>query len=331
MQSDGTTQTILTEVRQSASLRDYLAIARFDHATKHIFILPGIILAFALRERSFEHALPSILIGCLSAVAIASANYVINEWLDREFDAFHPTKSARPAVHRNLAPLLVYSEYAVLVSIGLTLAFSLGPIFAWTSIAFVLSGLVYNVAPVRTKDRLYLDVISESINNPIRLTLGWTMVDPVTLPPSSLLLAYWTGGAFLMAAKRLSEFRDISAAGAELSLPRYRRSFAYYTAENLAVSCLLYAMLSGFFIAVFLVKYRMEYILALPFVAVLFASYFWLAMRKGSVASRPERLFRSRRLMLASGLVALSLLTLSFVDLPVLHALSDPGLLRVDP
>lgn len=331
MQGDGTTQPCFQHPRQSASFGDYLALARFDHVTKHVFILPGIILALAIRGQRVEHVLAPAVIGCFSAIAIASANYVINEWLDREFDAYHPTKSARPAVHRNLVPLLVYAEYAALVSIGLGLAFTLGPFFAWTSIAFVLSGLVYNVAPVRTKDRLYLDVISESINNPIRLTLGWTMVDPATLPPSSLLLAYWTGGAFLMAAKRLSEFRDISAEGAEALLPRYRRSFAFYTAENLAVSCMLYAMLSGFFIAVFLVKYRIEYILALPFVAVLFASYFWLAMCKGSVASRPERLFRSRRLMLASGLVALSLIALSFVDMPILQSLSDPALVRMKP
>lgn len=331
MQSDGTTPTLVPPIRRSASFRDYFAIARLDHATKHVFILPGIILAFALRERSFEHALIPIVIGCLSAVAIASANYVINEWLDREFDAFHPTKSARTAVHRTLHPALVYTEYAGLVLIGLALASLLGAVFTWVSAAFVLSGLVYNVAPIRTKDRAYLDVISESINNPIRLTLGWAMVDPYTLPPSSLLLAYWTGGAFLMAAKRLSEFRDISAEGSAWLLPRYRRSFAFYTAENLAVSCLLYAMLSGFFLAVFLIKYRVEFILALPFVAVLFASYFWLSMRKDSIASRPERLFRSRRLMLASGLVATALLILSFIDMPSLQALSDPSLIRVHP
>lgn len=94
---------------------------------------------------------------------------------------------------------------------------------------FALQGVVYNVPPLRAKDKPYLDVISESINNPLRLMIGWAMVDPTTLPPSSIILCYWFGGAFLMAAKRLSEYREIAASHGRDLLARYRASFAAYS------------------------------------------------------------------------------------------------------
>jgi hypothetical protein len=159
--------------------------------------------------------------------------------------------------------------------------------------------------------------------------LGWTMIDPTTLPPSSLLLAYWMGGAFLMGAKRLSEYRDISTDAGVALLQRYRRSFKFYTAENLTVSCFLYAILSAFFIAIFLIKYRLEYIVALPSIAILFALYLWLSLLKNSIAQRPERLFRSRRLSIALGAVILMLLLATFVDMPLLDYLSKPSFISV--
>jgi len=72
-------------------LKPYIQIARPDHWIKHIFIVPGICLGAALAPTfPIEKFFLNIALGMISAVFIASANYVINEWLDAEFDASHP-------------------------------------------------------------------------------------------------------------------------------------------------------------------------------------------------------------------------------------------------
>src|SRR5262249_1355643 len=147
--------------------------------------------------------------GLIATVCVASANYVINEWLDRESDKFHPTKSGRSAVQKILRREIVLLEWAAFVGIGLICALIASRPMFLVAFTFVLQGVIYNVPPLRTKDLPYLDVLSESINNPLRLTIGWFMVDQTTLPPSSIIFLFWLGGAFLMSAKRLSEFREI--------------------------------------------------------------------------------------------------------------------------
>jgi hypothetical protein len=152
-------------------------------------------------------------------------------------------------------------------------------------------GVLYNVPPVRTKEWPYVDVLSESVNNPIRLFLGWFALIGNRVPPLSLALSYWMIGAFFMAMKRYAEYRHI---GNPQIAASYRRSFAFYTEERLLVSILFYATSCALFAGIFLVRYHLELLLFAPLAAGLFAYYLHLGMKPDSPTQNPEKLYRER-------------------------------------
>ena len=292
----------------------YLAVARIDHWFKNVFMIPGVAFALAFSPESSSLGLvPVLVLAFLSTSLIASANYTINEWLDAEFDRQHPTKKHRPAAAYGLSGRLIWTQWFVLATTGLLVASSINAFFQLFALTFLVMGLAYNVEPVRTKDRAYLDVVSESFNNPLRFMLGWSAVISTVMPPSSIVIAYWMGGAFLMAIKRFAEYRfinDPERAG------RYRRSFKVYTEESLLLSAFFYAMSSCLFLGVFLIKHRIEFLFLFPLVAILFVWYLKIGLQPDSVVQRPEKLYTQKGFMAYVAFFVLSILVLSFLDMP---------------
>jgi decaprenyl-phosphate phosphoribosyltransferase len=315
----------LSDAPGRTSLADLLAIARPEHWFKNIFMLPGAALALILTRDALAPELVYLLLAVTSTCMVVSANYTINEWLDAAFDRHHPVKRSRPSAAGRVSAAAVYAQWAVLAVVGMTIASAISANFLLFSGLLLAMGVIYNVKPSRTKDRQYLDVLSESINNPLRFLLGWSAIIDDVLPPSSILLAYWTGGAYLMTIKRYAEYRFINDAE---RAGLYRRSFRFYTEESLLASAFFYALCSAFFLGVFLIKYRIEFLVSMPFLALLFTWYLVIGMRAQSPAQNPERLYRERPFLLYVAALSCLITLLFFIRLPWLNVLVENHVLQ---
>jgi len=276
---------------------EYVKIGRPDHWLKNVFILFGHVVAVALVldfQVEWAHVRLAVL-SLVPACLIASANYILNEILDAPFDAMHPTKRHRgiPA-GKVRVPVLWWMKGGLIVA-----AFA----FAWlcgfnrayhAALGLLLvSGMVYNVPPLRLKDRAFLDVIAESFNNPIRLWLGYyALVSPRHVPPLSIVLAWWFFGALLMTGKRYSEFRFIG--DVELS-GKYRRSFQIYTEKTLVLAMIAYANLFCFCTGVAMAVYPRlnDLVLVFPLIVLAVLAYFNHAMKAETARLEPEQLLQN--------------------------------------
>ena len=315
-----------TEVSFAERVRAHLAIVRLDHSIKNLFVLPGVIVPLSV-DPSLRtwHLLPQLILAFVSITLVACSNYVINEVLDAPFDRLHPIKRNRPAARGLVHTGAAYVQWLLMMVAGVAIGLRISHMFALTALVLWIMGCLYNFPPVRTKDVPYLDVLTESVNNPLRMLLGWYAVCTL-VPPVSLLIAYWMIGCYFMALKRFSELNELHKSGDHGVAGAYRASFRRYTPESLLVSVLFYASTAMLFLGAFIIRYRMELILGFPLVALTMAIYLKTAFKAESAVQNPEKLYREPLLMASFTATVLVLGILLFVRLPRLENFFTPTL-----
>jgi len=299
------------------TLLDYASIARPDHWLKNVFMLIGVVLAFFYTPAlmaGFDWV--KLVAAFFATCLVASSNYVLNEILDAPTDANHPEKQNRPIPSGRVWLPAAYCEWLLLGSAGFLLAWWVNLPFLLAAVSLWIMGLIYNVRPIRSKELPYIDVLSESVNNPIRLVLGWFVVTATAIPPVSLLVAYWMVGAFFMASKRFAEYRSIGNKERAVS---YRKSFRYYDDNRLLVSMFFYVSAAAMFLGIFIIRYHLELILSVPLIAGFFSMYLRVALKPDSAAQAPERLFKEAGLMIYLVACVSAFVLLMFVHIEVLY------------
>jgi 4-hydroxybenzoate polyprenyltransferase len=294
----------------------HVSLMRLDHSIKQLFVLPGALVAWTLSGATWSgRSVLHCLVGLFAVTCVASSNYVLNEILDAPFDRLHPTKCMRPAACGLVHVPLAYLQWLILGIAGLLLAGTGGQAVLISCLALWCMGGVYNIPPVRTKDKPYLDVLSESINNPLRFCVGWYLIAPSVIPPASALIFYWMLGAYFMSLKRFSEYRQIGPAVARL----YRGSFAHYTEKSLLNSVVFYAAASMLFFGAFVMRYHLELVFGFPMIALLMSVYFDLAFENDSAVQNPEKLLREPKLVILITSCVVLLVVLLHIHMPWLE------------
>jgi 4-hydroxybenzoate polyprenyltransferase len=287
---------------------NYLKILRFDHWIKQIFVFPGILLAI------YQHSeiqvtyffILKIIFGLLLISLTASANYCINEYLDRHNDYYHPLKKKRASIQKKLDAKIVYFVYFFLVFISLfSSIIFINVNFFLTLIIFLLFGILYNVKPIRLKDVRYLDIISESLNNPIRFILGYLMVFPIFSLQNELninsVIFYFFFGCFLMSCKRLSEKNFLKNV---TNIKKYRISISNYSTTHLSLQVFFYSLISIYFLSKIFEK-NSGYTIFIVSVIICYTEYYNITLSKSYSAQHPEKLYREKKLIF---LISLSII-----------------------
>ena len=311
----------------------YISIARPDHWFKNVFMLLGTVLVFFYKpELISQLSQPTIWLTIAWAFAAtciaASSNYVINEILDAPTDLAHPQKRFRPIPSGKVKLPVAYAEWIILGALGLWMSRQVNVWFFASAAWLLVMGLIYNIPPLRSKELPYLDVLSESVNNPIRLLLGWFALTADIVPPISLMIAYWMAGAFFMAAKRWAEYKSINDPEAAAA---YRRSFKWYNLDRLMVSMFFYAIVCALFLGVFIVRYHLELILSMPLIAGFFAMYLHVTFLPDSPVQTPEHLYKQKGLMIYLVICAVVFFGLMFSNIPVLYDLFNVQQTTISP
>ena len=274
----------------------YLRAMRLERWPRSLAIILGSAGYFffdraALRSSSLPDIAGRTAAAFLLTWAVSTANYILNEIVDRPYDAHHPTKKFRPLVRGEIRQ----GPFAALGAVLLVFAFGASavifkPAFVLSLFLLFLAGVAYNVKPVRTKDIPFLDAISESANNPIRFLIGWFAFAPVrSRLPVSLLMSWWAFGNYLMVAKRFTEFRFLKDKAGD-----YRSSHKKYTERALLAGMAVSAAVAllAFLLCAWTFKLQMFYVIA-PFLVALFYLIYRKTIDESGVMEEAEQLLAS--------------------------------------
>ncbi len=143
---------------------------RIPQWIKNLILFAGLIFS----KKVFQcEALEKVIFAFFLFSLVASAQYVLNDYLDREEDARHPEKKKRPLASGELDAGLALAVTGIILPFALVGSYVLSPIFFALTLFYLLFNILYSKV---LKHLVILDVMSISIGFVIRAIAGAVVI-----------------------------------------------------------------------------------------------------------------------------------------------------------
>ncbi|MEQ1504682.1 MAG: decaprenyl-phosphate phosphoribosyltransferase [Myxococcota bacterium] len=256
---------------------------------KNVFVLPALLFSGRFLE-------PEPVIRALIAMAtfslLASAGYVLNDWLDREADRKHPKKRFRPIASGALPEGAAWALMVACLVGGIALGLSLSPQFLTIAVVYLATTLSYSFY---FKHAVILDVLFLSSGFVWRV-LGGAVAIQVPASPWLFLCTVFVA-LFFGFNKRRAELLNVGAhSGTRKNLAEYSpqmlEQFQAIVTSATIITYLLYTVMGP----------TAWMTLTIPLVLYGIFRYIYLIDRHGEGGAPDETLLRDRP-MLITGLL----------------------------
>ena len=247
-----------------------------------------------------ENTLP-VVIGIFGFICASILGYVINDWLDRDFDRLHATKKNRPFASSELGLISLLSISLSCIVGALISAYFLPPEYLSILGIYFAVTVLYSII---IKHQPVVEMLWLSSSFLIRAIAGSTIISKS--PTGWFLICVFFGALFVVATKRLAEFKSPDGRVTREVLKSYSMNYLQtISTTSLTVTTITYALWA----------FDMEtnkviaQISILPFVTSL---YLFSLQSESDDAQRPEDLLFRSPAFIFSALLTIFCLVLVF-------------------
>jgi decaprenyl-phosphate phosphoribosyltransferase len=276
-------------------LRRYLICIRPQHWTKNLLIFAAPFTAGSFSNfAEIKQLLYLFLIFC----AASSTIYVLNDWVDRDFDSKHSQKMHRPFAAKEIGSKSLIFLLSILLLIQVVVSFLIPHQLLLWVIAYLVIAIAYSTY---FKQVAVLEMFLVAIGYILRALAGAAAINVEA--SSWFLIVVGFGALFLVANKRLAEISHQNSTLTREVIIQYSNSFLRMIAGSSMTICLTGYTLWAFQYSSVTQISR----LSIMVFALALMRYLWLSDRTN--AERPEVILFTDKYVGGLGIVLIILMS----------------------